>query len=57
MKNTFFNGMVFQGQKNIFQNWFQASPLCQLNQTYRFIMLDQKGFFSHQNLLLTSFDW
>ena len=39
----FFKGTVFQGQKDIFQNWLQAAPLCQLNQTYRFIMLDQKG--------------
>ena len=45
MKNTFFNRMVFQGQKDIFQNWLRAAPLYQLNQTYRFIMLDQKGNF------------
>ena len=45
MKNTFFNRMVFQGRKDIIQNWLWAAPLCQLNQIYRFIMLDQKGYF------------
>ena len=38
-KHFFFNRMVFQGQKDIFQNWLRAAHLCQLNQT----MLDQKG--------------
>ena len=42
-KHFFFNKMVFQGRKDIFQNWLRAAPLCQLNQTYRFIKLDQKG--------------
>jgi hypothetical protein len=41
--HLFFNGMVFQGRKDIFQTWLRAAPLCQLNQTYRFIMLNQKG--------------
>ena len=39
------NRMVFQGLKYIFQNWLWAAPLCQVNQTYRFIMLDQKDKF------------
>ena len=51
MKNIFFNRMVFQGQKDIFQIWLQAAPLCQLNQTYRFIMLDQVSFSSSKPIL------
>ena len=44
-KHFFFNTMLFQGQKDIYQNLLRAAPLCQLNQTYMFIMLDQKGCF------------
>ena len=41
----FFNGMEFQGPKGIFLNSLQASPPCQLNQTYRFIIFDPESSF------------
>ena len=55
MKNTFFNGMVFYGQKDLFQRWLRASPSCQLYQTYRFIIFDSKGKFLFINKYFQEF--
>ena len=42
MKNTFFQQNGVSGQKRYFLKLIVS---CQLNQTYRFIMLDQKCYF------------
>ena len=48
-KNYLFQWNGVLGPKDIFQNWLQAAPSCHLNQTYKFIIFNQKGKFFFTN--------